>query len=298
MYRENWQAKMKTVFVIWALAALAAVASGCGGGPTGPTGSVGTPALAIVSGTGQRAAPSDTLPADFVVKVTRDGKPVADQLVDWHVVEEHAGDPFVTTTKTAKDGTVRNRVVAGTWAWTRPALGGPAHVEVRWVEQSTGEAIVDTTIAYWVDPGVATDALRGIGFPDRESPFDVAGDLGRPDLVTDQYGNPSLWALQADSLVAVQDSTVLAYESSGCGPIRVTVADTTVQRGYLIVGGYLDTDHGTGVVTFHDNPSDSTISAYFDDTPYADSDNYSARNIYQGCARGVMADGDTIHLGT
>lgn len=211
----------------------------CGGSggtttSTGPGGS-GSPDLAIVAGDSQRVKVTDTLPADVVVRVTRDGQPIGDQLVDWNVVEANSGEPFVTTTKTNSDGTVRNRIVAGTWAWTRPEIGGPAHVEVRWVDQSSGEALADTAISYWVLPGpLAQDTGTFTPAPPC-GPTPVHG--GIPFVArawTDTLGNPIFYRLVSDSGAAH-----IASADSSTADGRTFLLDDTVQLSSYTPGDTL-----------------------------------------------------------
>lgn len=184
---------MRTPLLVLIVGSIGAAA--CGGSTNGPNqiSTSGVPRMAIVSGDSQTVAVTDTLPNPIKVKVTRDGKPVRKQLVDWHVVEQNAGEPFVTTTQTNTDGTTQNRLTAGTWASTRSEIDGPAHLQVRWVDQNTGEAIVDTTVAYIVLPG-PPDSWFWKG---RKVPTVRVGDMlafADPDVtgvhITDQYGNP------------------------------------------------------------------------------------------------------------
>lgn len=164
-------------------AVLLALTIACGGeGPTEAR--PPTPTLAIVSGDSQTVAVTDTLPFDAEVQVMRGGEPVPDQLVDWRVLEDDAGEPFVSTTRTDSQGVSKNRVVAGTRAHTHPEIDGQAHIEVRWIEQSTGESIVEETIAYRVLPG-AVDSWAGDG-----SVVGTSGSSVEYPPATDPYGNP------------------------------------------------------------------------------------------------------------
>lgn len=192
----------------------------CGGSTNGPTqaSTSGVPRMAIVSGDSQTVAVTDTLPNPIKVQVTRDGKPVKKQLVDWHVVEQNAGEPFVTTTQTNTDGTTQNRLTAGTWASSRTEIDGPAHLQVRWVDQNTGEAIVDTTVAFTVLPGPPDD----YGWKGEVAPTLRAGDMfafADPNVtglfVIDHYGNPIPYD-RLTSTYAVSWTLTNACTGSGC----------------------------------------------------------------------------------
>ena len=74
----------------------------CGGTPTDagdqlPPGEV---SLAIVQGDSQEVSVTDTLPFDAVTRIEKGGEPLADQLVDWRILADGCGEPFVTTTRT------------------------------------------------------------------------------------------------------------------------------------------------------------------------------------------------------
>lgn len=271
----------------------------CGGSTNGPNQipTSGVPRMSIVSGDSQTVAVTDSLPNPIKVEVTRDGKPVKNQLVDWHVVEQNAGEPFVTTTKTNTDGTTQNRLTAGTWASTRAEIDGPAHLQVRWVDQNTGEAIVDRTIAFWIEPGKpVTDKADAIyGHPaDSVFPLD-------PRYVQDQYGNPVPFTAK-DSLVAsVQDSSTLVYRTPGCSPLHLLLGDTAVaeQGGYQYVvyssgtirGGYYTDSQGNHYYQWFDPDSSHQVRVVLGTRPDPST---GGVGVASGCViEGVFLPGDT-----
>lgn len=285
---------MRSLLTCGSLLLVLAIAA-CGGGPAAPADAAptGVPRLAIVSGDSQTAqAPKDTLPADFVVQVTRGGAPVGDQLVDWRVLEDQAGEPFVTTTRTNSDGTVHNRVIAGTRASTSPELGGPAHVQVRWIDQSTGEAIVDTTIAYTVLPAAAS------AFNDAE----WTGSEVPARLVTDEYGNPVPFVAQIDSVASASGET-LTFAKPGCAPLLITVADTLVGTGALMAGGSMahkfvrDTING-GTIAYVWFEPDATqdLAGFVGNYLFANGEWWTTGNINVtgACQLNVIMPGDTL----
>lgn len=168
----------------------------CGDGPTGTEGPpTGPPSLAILSGDRQETSVEDTIPFQAEVQLTRGGDPVPGQLADWRVTMDGCGKPFVTTTESDSSGVVKNRAIAGTRAHTRIPDPGFCTMEVRWIDQSTGEAITDTTILYRVIPGVPNELTRPAfksGGPCDAPTLHIGDslDLSVCFTVYDQYGNP------------------------------------------------------------------------------------------------------------
>lgn len=205
-------------------------------GPTGPDFPPDGPLdLALLAGGGQEVTVTDTLPSDILVQVTKGGVPLTDQLVDWKVLSDNCGSPFVTTTRTDSLGETGNRLVAGTRAWTRPDGPDTCQMEVRYAltVADTVQARVDTTVNYLVLPG-----------PIMEESFDgwiFAGDTRDTipgELAQDRYGNPGSWSLRPDCCVHISDSVpgsvgarTLVWDSAGIGKVSVVAGDSILNAG-------------------------------------------------------------------
>jgi hypothetical protein len=176
------------------------------------------------------------------------------------VLEDNAGEPFVTTTRTDAAGFTRNRVIAGTRAHTHPDMDGHARMEVRWIDQTTGEAIVDSTITYLVLPGRAADGLfyeaeqSGLGSGGESG---VAWELMHGDRpwVGDKYGNPVAWSFtfpdtatfHAEPAPDGLGNRVIVIDARGCSPLYVVAEGDTIAKGLI-------EDEGTLAryeITFH-----------------------------------------------
>lgn len=242
---------MRTLMAALTLALLAA----CGGdGPTEPAENLpsGPLQMALVQGDGQEVQVTDTLPSDIIVEVTKGGAPLTDQLVDWAVLSDNCGTPFVTTTRTDSEGITGNRLVAGTRANTRADGPDVCQMEVRYAitEGGTVAAEVDTTVGYLVMPGVAMNSRLAdyLYFSGKEM---VRLD---GDLITDQYGNPALWRLEPDCCAhreADEYGTVgartLLWDSAGSDSVYAMVADSMIDAGTIETG-----PDGNVTVSFND----------------------------------------------
>lgn len=229
------------------------------GGLTGPDDELpaGPLELALVSGGDQEVQVTDTLPSDIVVKVTKGDSALADQLVDWRVLSDNCGEPFVTTTRTDPAGQTGNRLVAGTRAWTRPDAPDVCALEVRYalVVSDTVQARVDTTVNYRVLPGIAVEDFKG---------FAISGSspITLPPGIHDRFDNPVPYSLEPSCCAHVQDTTstsgaerTLVVDSAGSGLVRVIVADTVADVATL------ETGSGGGIVVdFHDYEVGGSVS--------------------------------------
>lgn len=236
------QTSIGVILAVFAFVACGDMPSEVGSVPDGPL------QMALVSGGGQEVTVTDTLPSDIVVKVTKGGQPLTDQLVDWRVLSDNCGEPFVTTTRTDSNGTTGNRLVAGTRAWTRPDGPDVCGMEVRYalVVSDTVQARVDTTVNYLVLPGVAVEDF---------DTYEVTGDgsVTLPPGIHDQYDNPIPYSLEPNCCAHMRDTSfvdgdarTLVVDSAGSGIVRVMVSDTVADAAAL------ETDSGGGItVDFH-----------------------------------------------
>lgn len=183
----------------------------CGGDATGPEIPTGTPDMAILSGDRQETSVEDTIPFDTEVQLMRDGKPVPNQLADWRVTMDGCGEPFVTTTESDSSGVVKNRAIAGTRAHSLIPDPGFCTMEVRWIDQSTGQAVTDTTVLYWVEPGPIVQVLGPGAAREGNSPLDIGA------VAKDQHGNPTNFRADVDSVFTVLDTI---YGSAGARTLR------------------------------------------------------------------------------
>lgn len=244
-----------------------AVLAACSG-PTGPDheSPTGPLQMALVSGDGQQVAVTDTLPSDIVVSVTKGGVPLTDQLVDWVVLTDNCGSPFVTTTRTDADGTTGNRIVAGTRAWTRPEGPSICQMEVRYALTDGDSVIarVDTTVGYLVEPGAPSDTVEtGSAIVGVRAPGTFpAGWLA------DGYGNPVPWRFTVDSIFAVQgtnpdsaDARTLAIRDAAANGDSAVVCAWGEDGGLIFPALGVVHDGGTDIrLEIHGDPD--TSNAY------------------------------------
>lgn len=237
----------------------------CGDSPTG-AGGVEIPdgplSLTLIQGDDQQVAITDTLPSDVVVQITKGGEPLPNQLVDWVVLRDNCGSPFVTTTRTDNDGQTGNRLVAGTLAWTLPDGPDVCQMEIRYalVVSDTVQARVDTTVSYRVNPGpFATLPEAGAGWGD------TGRELGWWPVAEDAHGNPADQYL----VISAKDSVVIKVDS------RESPPDTTWAYNSRDVLTVVD-GHESGLdsmVVREKSPVDSTryaVVCHYAVTPGAD----------------------------
>lgn len=150
-----------------------------------PTGDKAGPpaAVAVVSGSGQQAAPQQQVANPLVVRVTDvRGRPVEGAAVTW-VITAGGGTLFAATTTTDADGVTQNLWTLGTQA------GGTHAVEARVVNPTTGQPLVAAFTAT-VTPG----APANVAAVDNKTM--TVGATGGPVVdalavrVTDAHGNP------------------------------------------------------------------------------------------------------------
>lgn len=243
----------------------ALIFAACGGDPTGPGGTEipdGPLAMALVSGGGQEVTVTDTLPTDIVVRVEKGGVALPDQLVDWTVLHDNCGSPFVSTTRTDAEGQTGNRLVAGTRAWTRPDGPDVCQMEVRYAltVADTVQARVDTTVSYRVEPAEWTGGEVGHGIGTSGSSPLMLDALD--DHITDQYGNPALWRAEVDSFAHVAsseygtaDAKTLVADSAGSAVVCIRTDSDLVVPGLIEVGG-------DGSMSFTTQGHSDTTNAY------------------------------------
>jgi len=139
--------------------------------------------LDVVSGSAQSAPVGTELPQPLVVKVTdAKGHAVKGQVVNF-VVTAGGGHVFAGSNVTNADGIAQER-------WTLGTGAGPQTLEVRAVDNTTGQALVFATFTATAAPGAPTQA---VAVPD-SSVVGVVGSVVEDSfavLVRDQYGNPT-----------------------------------------------------------------------------------------------------------
>lgn len=208
-------------------------------GPTGPGNDTvpdGPLEMALVSGGGQEVQVTDTLPSDILARIEKGGTPLGNELVDWRVLNEGCGEPFVTTTRTDSLGRTGNRLVAGTRASTRPEVG-VCEMQIRYALRDGDSVIaeVDTTVGYRVLPDVITTMdigsvmLKGVGQDTVEGRF-----------ITDQYGNPGAFWVEASCCAhragddpGTVGARTLVWDSAGKGELSVVAGDSVLDRALL-----------------------------------------------------------------
>jgi len=139
--------------------------------------------LDVVSGNTQSAPAGTELPQPLVVKVTdAKGHAVKGQVVNF-VVTAGGGHVFAGSSATNDDGVAQER-------WTLGTTAGPQTLEVRAVDNVTGQALVFATFNATAVPGAPTQAVAvadsfvvGVKGSPVEDSFAVQ--------VRDQYGNPT-----------------------------------------------------------------------------------------------------------
>jgi hypothetical protein len=139
--------------------------------------------LDVVSGNTQTAPAGTELPQPVVVKVTdAKGHVVKGQVVNF-VVTAGGGHVFAGSSATNEDGVAQER-------WTLGTAAGPQTLEVRAVDNATGQALVFATFNATAAPGAPTraDAVAD------SSVVGVVGSVVEDSFavqVRDQYGNPT-----------------------------------------------------------------------------------------------------------
>lgn len=224
--------RLMTALTVLFFAACGDAPSGVDAIPDGPL------QMALVSGGDQEVTVTDTLPSDIVVRVEKGGQPLADQLVDWKVLADNCGSPFVTTTRTDSSGVTGNRLVAGTRAWTHPDVGRTCQMEVRYalVVSDTVQAQVDTTVDYLVMPGPFREVRVGAG-----EFYSSTDTLWIINEWVDQYGNdipPSSWrmATRDTALVEITQPDSLNALDPTYNSARIVPRDTGTAWLELVVG--------------------------------------------------------------
>lgn len=214
----------------------------CGGGGTEPPSARGPLHVSIVAGDAQ----SDTIDALLATPIrirasyqASDGSasPAAKQLVNFVVVEPNCGRPYAGSAVTDADGYAIERWQLG----TKPGL---CHMEVRSVDQQTGQPISYATASATIAPG-ATDTLTAA---DRWMFFTGTTTSVR-NLVwraVDRHGNtvthPAVmieaaapWGAHGDSVVSptAEDSASIVLRT-GSQAARVPVSAVRDLRQYQI----------------------------------------------------------------
>ena len=202
--------------------AMTVALTACGSGGTEPRTPAGPLRMSIVGGDEQSDTIQALLQMPIRVRAMRGDSatgltPAAGQLVNFVVVEPDCGRPFAGSATTDAQGFAIER-------WELGPKTATCHMEVRSVDQTTGEPVVYATAAATVKPG-AVDTLaiasRQIFFIGTRVPAQVlvtrAADrrgnlIERPTLAVEASAP---WAADGETIVtaATEDSTTLIVGS-------------------------------------------------------------------------------------
>jgi hypothetical protein len=191
--------------------------------------------LDVLSGNGQSAPVGTELPQALVVKVTdAKGHPVKGQVVNF-VVTAGGGHVFAGSSATNDDGVAQERWTVGT------AAGAPQTLEVRAVDNATGQALVFATFTATTVAGPPTQATAVGG---DTSVVGVPGSVVEDSFavqVRDQYGNPTPGVQVAWSVTAGGGSITSPSTTDAAGIARTQWvlgnAGTAVQGAQATAGG-------------------------------------------------------------
>lgn len=224
---------------------LAPALAACNGGGTEPKEPTGPLRVSVVAGDQQADTIQALLATPIRVQAVRGdsasaGRPAVGQLVNFVVVEPDCGRPFAGSATTDAQGYATERWELGTKA-------GTCHMEVRAVDQATGQPMVYATATATVQPG-AVDTLttwpRMIYF--------LGSSTNAHGLVVhaaDRSGNviawprltlqvPAPWAVVGDDSIrspATEDSTTITV---GAGTRTAMVAASAVRDLRLYQFGF------------------------------------------------------------
>jgi hypothetical protein len=152
----------------------------CGCGSSNEPDPRAAASLTVISGDAQQAEVGTDLPEPVVVKVSdANGVPVPNQLINF-VVVSGGGRVFAGAAQTNAAGEARER-------WTLGTVAGEQMIEVRAVDQSTGEPIVFARITAKAEPGPPVS----LELSESEHQLFIGDRLDLAPLATvqDQYGN-------------------------------------------------------------------------------------------------------------
>ena len=172
-------------------------------------------AMEILDGDEQEGRAGAELPEPLVVRVTDEGgNPVPDQHVNWRVTTG-GGSVFAGAGLTNSNGEVRERWTLGTVA------GSEQQVEVRAVDNETGEPLVFATFSATALPGTGR-ALARVETNELTGP--LGAELAGPISVklTDEFGNPIAGATITFTVVAGGGSVNPASAESNENGIAAT----------------------------------------------------------------------------
>ena len=151
----------------FAILSLAIAGSACGDGSTDPDPEPGDPVLSAVSGTGQTATAGQALANPLVVRVTRDGAPLAGRNVTWSVTTG-GGSVDPTTSSTDASGNASTTWTLGPTAGAQSAEATASGVTGTVSFAATAEAEVPpptnaevSVLDNSFDPEAATVATGG-----------------------------------------------------------------------------------------------------------------------------------------
>jgi hypothetical protein len=190
--------------------------------------------LDVLSGNSQSAPVGAELPQPLVVKVTdAKGHPVKGQVVNF-VVTAGGGHAFAGSSATNDDGIAQERWTVGT------AAGAPQTLEVRAVDNATGQALVFATFTATTVAGPPTQATAVGG---DTSVVGVPGSVVEDSFavqVRDQYGNPTpgvqvAWSVTSGGSITSPSTT----DAAGIARTQWVLgnAGTAVQGAQATAGG-------------------------------------------------------------
>lgn len=247
----------------------------CGGDVTGP-GAVteddpvdppilGVPRLEIVAGDNQTSEVATRLSTELHARVLRDSSGVSvavpEMLVEWHVLTEGGGEPFLTTTQTTAEGDVRNFWDLGTKAGlhemeVRAFLdGNPVSVVVFNAEATPGPAVLlDFAIdsfPLWVG--------NGFSISDNLTSFDQYGNETDPSALTIQ--TPTGFVGRNDSIVAIGEGVGKVFYTDGTAKDSTEVSALYDFSSYswTVPDTVIDTSSGDDTVSMHNVQVDNVV---------------------------------------
>ncbi|HEX3160833.1 MAG TPA: hypothetical protein VHQ45_20095 [Gemmatimonadaceae bacterium] len=201
--------------------ALALGLASCGGDPAGPAQTGPVSFTLVNAGAPLTGTVGERLPVALEVQARRAGEPAAGQIISFVVIEPECGQPFAGAATTNAGGVAREY-------WELGSTVGTCHMEVRVVDQETGEPLVAGTFTAAVQPGVAdTVRLRGISvrIPAGDS-VSLASLVAR---AVDRFGNetavPTITATITDGTAHVAGGYIFAGSTEGTGAAQLQVGN-------------------------------------------------------------------------
>lgn len=220
------------------LLVLSIFGAACGGGSSSPSGpsnppppspppnDPGSPAsLQIISGNGQTATVNNALSAPLVaVVLNAQGVAITSTTVSW-VVTKGGGSVFSPATGTNQSGQTQN-------IWTLGTIAGNQTVEVRWVNSTTGAAVVIGNFVAKADPGIPITLSL-------DSPASQVLDIAQTAQAlvrgVDEFGNAVsqgqmsvVWSSSDASITSIDQSGLMTGVANGAATIEAQANSLSV----------------------------------------------------------------------